>query len=100
MDQPIDTSGAAELRAIRIFRLAMLLTLGLASTAIAADRKSYSVLDNSKYDTNEQYGRPFAPAGITLQETGRMRMTSYAIRTWLETTADVANMKTLLVEMH
>lgn len=54
---------------------------------------------DSTYDTNERYGRRFAPAGITLQELGRMRMTSYAIRTWLGTAEEVANKKALLDKM-
>ena len=54
---------------------------------------------DSSYDTNERYNRRFAPAGITLQEVGRMRMTSYAIRTWLGTVEEVANKKALLREM-
>jgi hypothetical protein len=53
----------------------------------------------STYDTNERYNRRFAPAGITLQEVGRMRMTSYAIRTWLGTAAEVANKTALLQQM-
>jgi hypothetical protein len=54
---------------------------------------------DSSYDTNERYNRRFAPAGITLQEVGRMRMTSYAIRTWLGTAEEVADKKALLHEM-
>lgn len=54
---------------------------------------------DSTYDTNERYGRRFAPAGITFQELGRMRMTSYAIRTWLGTAEEVANKNALLAEM-
>jgi hypothetical protein len=53
----------------------------------------------STYETNERYDRRFAPAGITLQEIGRMRMTSYAIRTWLGTAAEVANKEALLARM-
>lgn len=54
---------------------------------------------DSTYDTNERYGRRFAPAAITLQEVGRMRMTSYAIRTWLGTREEVANKRALLEKM-
>jgi hypothetical protein len=54
---------------------------------------------DSTYETNERYGRRFAPAGITLQEVGRMRMTSYAIRTWLGTAEEVANKAALLEKM-
>ncbi len=54
---------------------------------------------DSTYDTNERYGRRFAPAGITLQEIGRMRMTSYAIRTWLGTAAEVAKKRALIEQM-
>lgn len=54
---------------------------------------------DSVYDTNERYGRRFAPAGITLQEVGRMRMTSYAIRTWLGTAEEVAGKEALLQKM-
>jgi hypothetical protein len=54
---------------------------------------------DSTYDTNERYRRRFAPAGITFQEIGRMRMTSYAIRTWLGTTDEIANKRALLKQM-
>jgi hypothetical protein len=54
---------------------------------------------DSTYDTNERYDRRFAPAGITLQEVGRMRMTSYAIRTWLGTVGEIAKKKALLEKM-
>jgi len=54
---------------------------------------------DSSYDTNERFGRRFAPAGITFQEVGRMRMTSYAIRTWLGTAEEVANKRALLDTM-
>ncbi len=50
-------------------------------------------------DTNDRYGRRFAPAGITLQEIGRMPMTSYAIRTWLGTADEVARKRELLAQM-
>ena len=53
----------------------------------------------STYDTNERYGRRFAPAGITLQEIGRMRMTSYAIRTWLGTADEAASKRALPKQM-
>ena len=54
---------------------------------------------DSTYDTNERYDRRFAPAGVTLQELGRMRMTSYAFRTWLGTAEEVAKKKTLIDQM-
>ena len=53
----------------------------------------------SVYGTNERYGRRFAPAGITLQEVGRMRMTSYAIRTRLGAAEEVAGKEALLEKM-
>jgi hypothetical protein len=53
----------------------------------------------SGYETNERHGRRFAPAGITLQEIGRMRMTSYAMRTWLGTAGEVARKKDVLREL-
>lgn len=54
---------------------------------------------DSAYYTNHRYNRPFAPAGITLQQLGRMRMTSYAIRTWLGTAEEVARKQSLLKSM-
>ena len=53
----------------------------------------------SGYQVLERYGRKFAPAGITLQEVGRLRMTSYATRTWLGTAADVQNKDSILAGM-
>ncbi len=53
----------------------------------------------STYDTNQRHGRRFAPAGITLQELGRMRMTSYAIRTWRGTAAEVADKRAVLAAL-
>ena len=53
----------------------------------------------SPYHTKVRYDRQFAPAGITFQEVGRLRMTSYAVRTWLGTACEVAQKETLLAQM-
>ena len=62
---------------------------------VAVQRPSWG----SPYHTKERYGRQFAPAGITFQEVGRLRMTSYAVRTWLGTAQEVAQKETLLAQM-
>ncbi len=50
----------------------------------------------SSYETRQRYDTTFAQAGITLKEVNRMRMTTYSVRTWQGSAADVSNKETLL----
>ena len=46
---------------------------------------------NNGYLVNERYNMKFAQGGLSFQQIGRMRMTSYAVRTWLGTEQQVNN---------